>query len=485
MNKFFNVLVIDLLLIAISISESEAQLASGMPHLFSVSTAALPPFGGVAPPPMTNIILTSPPRSVSQTDEWDSLVAPIGWSFTFAGMVYTKLVVSSNGWLALMPSSTTVIPPTIPNALPNNLLSNNTTGFPIIAPLWDDIATSAISYLVNTNALWIRWACKWDKNNTANASPLVYAKLDGADNSITFYYGNFPAYVPTSPSATIGLAGTCIGDFYSVNCTSQNTAFIDSIVENTTIGIDTSVNFRPYNCAFIFKPYNFYDDCSGVQSAKYLGTVNSTCLWLMGSTFNAGVSGSGCCATSDVRDVWFSFFKPAGITDVYIRTSPAFCNSVSGTSIEVYDSCGGNLRGCSTTSLADTGFGELTISSAIAETLFVRLTADGDMPGKFQLCVQDLLTASVRAIDKSSSFEFLAYPNPASDKITVSFNGLENSDNKLTMIDLLGRLIYSSIIRSEHGDNYKELDVSNFSKGLYVIRLENEEMEMSKRVLIE
>jgi hypothetical protein len=284
------------------IQKTSAQNASGIPHLFSVSPTAAPAFPGGA----ANIILTAPPR----TDEWDTLFTPGGgWNFTFAGTTYNKVVLSSNGWLALIPNSVTSIPASIPNAMPNNDLSNNTTGYPIIAPLWDDLATLAISHVVSGGAYWVRWTLKWDKNN-GSSSPLVFAKLDATNSTITYYYSSNSTYVPTSPSASIGIAGVCPGDFYSVYSTSNNTAYVDSVTENTTIGTGAPNGVRPYTCSYIFTPYSSNDNCA---SAQDLGVIGGSCTPVLGSTINAITSGSAICS-GEVKDVYFKIIKRAGAT---------------------------------------------------------------------------------------------------------------------------------------------------------------------------
>jgi len=63
------------------------------------------------------------------------------------------------------------------------------------------------------------------------------------------------------------------------------------------------------------------------------------------------------------------------------------------------------------------------------------------------------------------------YPNPASGKVTVKLEVEEPVSLQLAVIDLLG----SSLIREEYnlttGTNIKEIDLSNLSKGVYIVRL--------------
>ena len=362
-----------------------AQMASGIKHTFSVTAATPPAFPGGA----TNVVLAA-----GALDESVTLVSPVGWTFNFAGVTYGKVAVSSNGWLVLLPAATITVPASVV-PLPTNALNNNTTGYPLIAPAWDDLSTQIISHVVAGNVLWVRWSMRWDKNNPSLAS-LFYVALDGNNNTITIHYANNAAYATTtavSGGASVGIAGACPGDFYSVYATAANAAYVDSVTENTSIGTSNlSPNFRPNNVSYTFTPASFNDNCA---TAEFLGTINGTCTNVTSSTFIAGVAGAGNCATSDDNDVWFTYYKPVGAANIKILTSPATCQSVSGTSVEVYDACGGTMIGCAANGTINPTYGEVALSrnSCIAETLYVRVTADGDVPGKFRICAQDQTAA--------------------------------------------------------------------------------------------
>ena len=381
MNKIFTSIIIGFLFFW---ANSNGQSASGIPFSFSVSTPS------PVVPAWTNLFAPS-----GVADEWDTLLVPAGWSFVFSGIAYNKVVISSNGWVALIPTSA---PNTNPlpypaNSLPNNNLSNNTTGFPIIAPLWDDLGTSLVRWNITGTTLSISWSVKWQKNIVTAYTNLFWIELNGGAgvNTIGYHFTLNAAYAPLTPTASIGIAGICPGDFYSISCQSALTATIDSTVENTNIGIGTANNFRPSNVNYLFTPYHPYDNCSGSYPARNLGTITGTCTYKTASTFNATVSGTGNCSTTDDNDVWFQFIKPAGIANVIVSTAPTICQSVSGTSVEVYQTCGaGAPLACATTSTTNPGFGEVTVSrTCIAETLWVRVTADGDIPGRFLICAKD------------------------------------------------------------------------------------------------
>jgi hypothetical protein len=428
---------------------AKGQLASGIP--FTFSTALTPPAFPVAG--TTNILMTA-----ANQNEYDTLIAPAGFNFIFCGKTYTKIVLSTNGWMALCPNSVSSIPPSIPDAMPLNSLSTNSTGFPLIAPLWDDLSSNLISLNFTNNALWIRWTIRWNYQSPTAASSLMYLKLDCINNSITFYYPNNTTYIPTSPSASIGIAGECPGDFYSVNTTSPTAAYIDSVIENTNIGQNGANDMRPYNCQMTFTPNCRNDNCA---SATQLGNIYTNCVPYFSSTYNATASGiPGNCGTSDVKDVWFSVIKPIGIADVSVETSPDSCRSVSGTSLEIYDSCGGNLLGCAITSIAYPNFANVTVAGnySIAETLYVRITADNDAEGKFNICIKGQTATSANESDAADVNVYF------SGKI-LHINSSSNAKGEFKLINPAGALVLQGSLTEERSP----IDCEFLSEGIYFL----------------
>jgi hypothetical protein len=456
-----------LILLITTSTISYAQLASGIPYLFSVMPVTPPVFPSVG---AINIILPQ-----NSQDEWDTLINPSPpFSFNFAGIEYTKIVISSNGWLALMPSTVTSIPASIPNAMPDNNLSNNTTGYPIVAPLWDDLSTSLISYSISpANTLWIRWTCKWDKTNAAAASSLFWIKLDGNDGTIAYHYANNVTYIPSTPSASIGIAGVCPNDFYSAYCTSYNNAFVDSVIEDTAIGGGVSPNMRPYNCSFVFTPFCRNDSC---VNATYIG-INQTCVNILTSTIHATASAIGNCSTTDVKDVWYKIYKPVGDSGISISTRPVLCNSVTGTSMEVWNDCAGSSLACATTSISYPDFARVDIfrSPAMAETLYVRVTADADIAGKFEICAS--LNPTLTDLEGPPSIDYNVYVSE--NNIYIDWPE-ENNESFFQLHTIQGQ----SMSEGRLGRGINRIDLSAFSKGIYVLKISTRNALIERKIVI-
>ncbi|MBK8584650.1 MAG: T9SS type A sorting domain-containing protein [Bacteroidetes bacterium] len=397
-------------------SKSLAQAGIGLPYGFGVTPTSTNITGA------TTINLTI--RPVAIQDEMDTLInIPAAGTITFGGIVYNQFAISTNGWLALVPS-TAGLPasnPFPPN--PTNSLSTSALGYPVIAPLWDDMAMASIQYNWTAPVLTVKWTGRWDKTN-ASLTNAFGVKINGTTGICTFFYNNV-AYTPTSPSASIGIAGICTGDFTAVNVTSATAALSDTVIE-------PNVTIRPNNVNYIFTPYNPHDNCSGTYIAKDLGTIGSSCT-LSGnySTVHATTSGSGmACAAGEVKDVWFSVIKPLGVTNFRVTTAPGSCQPLAGTTVEVRATCAGASLGCSTTGTTYPTFGEVDIARpCAAETLYVRVTGDGDAAGKFRICVMDNGLSTTSGADCGNATVICSLPYSQTGLNTAGFGNEYDSTN--------------------------------------------------------
>lgn len=170
----------------------------------------------------------------ANVDDNISAAINIGFTFNYRCTNYTQFKVSSNGWLTL---NTAVAGSNAWNDL------NNSFDRPIIAPLWDDIATGAageVNYKLTgaspNRILTIEWKeMEW----YYAASPWALSfqcKLYETSNNIEFIYtrnGNATFNV-VSPSASIGISGTVAGEFYSLQDVTASPV-VSTVTENTAL----------------------------------------------------------------------------------------------------------------------------------------------------------------------------------------------------------------------------------------------------------
>ncbi|MFC1731955.1 T9SS type A sorting domain-containing protein [candidate division KSB1 bacterium] len=92
----------------------------------------------------------------------------------------------------------------------------------------------------------------------------------------------------------------------------------------------------------------------------------------------------------------------------------------------------------------------------------------------------DTCFSIINNVNKEVANEFKIYPNPASDKLNITFNQLDYENAVVSIVNLLGERIYSSHIN----DKYFTIDVSGFSDGIYLITIRSENRFLSFRKII-
>lgn len=113
-------------------------------------------------------------------------------------------------------------------------------------------------------------------------------------------------------------------------------------------------------------------------------------------------------------------------------------------------------------------------------TSYYRLTQT-DYDGVFEVFNRHIATV----IFNSSKFELLGiYPNPAYFLTIVSFNATENDIATIKLFNSTGQQVYTASQRTAKGKNDIELDLSEYSKGLYYVHLENNNQETINTKLI-
>lgn len=86
------------------------------------------------------------------------------------------------------------------------------------------------------------------------------------------------------------------------------------------------------------------------------------------------------------------------------------------------------------------------------------------------------ISNSPLAIVETESFDFAVFPNPVKDMLDINYGNNDIIDN-ISIYTLLGEKIFNS------NEKLDKINVSNFNKGIYFIRLISEEKEYTKRFI--
>lgn len=169
----------------------------------------------------------------------------IGFTFNYGCTNYTQFKVSSNGWM------------TFNTALTGSTAFNDIdgTGSLILAPLWDDLqCRNNVRYQTSgtspNRVLTIEWLnMEW--YYAANAAVISFqVKLYETTNVIEFIYRPEAAAV-SSGSATIGINGATVGQFYSLDGTGASPT-ASNVTETSNLSTKPAsgqiYSWSPVNC---------------------------------------------------------------------------------------------------------------------------------------------------------------------------------------------------------------------------------------------
>ncbi len=234
-----------------------------------------------------------------KADDGFSGAIPLGFTFNYAGNLFTHVYASSNGFLSFNTAALSISA--------NSLSFSATSMLPLIAPLWDDLDGTSVgtaSYLtsgaVGSRIFTFEWL-NWEWGYLANAAVISFqVKLYESDGRVQFIYNRNATNV-SAGSASIGLAGSATGDFLSLNST--GTAPVASSTTETNNLSAKPASGQIYTfvlpaASLIWSPTNgLYTNASA--TTPYLGTATTTLYAKPNSSTTYTVtSTSGSCSNS-------------------------------------------------------------------------------------------------------------------------------------------------------------------------------------------
>jgi hypothetical protein len=133
----------------------------------------------------------------------------------------------------------------------------------------------------------------------------------------------------------------------------------------------------------------------------------------------------------------------------------------------------GNAVYVSGSYLGVTSFGATTLDPYTRTDVFVtRVSQTGTNP----------IASGINEIKSLESLD--VYPNPNNGKFTVSFNLTEKDNYNLELTNLVGQVVYSEKLSSFEGTYSKTIEIGNYSKGLYTIKLSNSQNQQFRKIVV-
>ena len=83
-----------------------------------------------------------------------------------------------------------------------------------------------------------------------------------------------------------------------------------------------------------------------------------------------------------------------------------------------------------------------------------------------------------------STFEKVkVYPNPTNGELTINYDLSTDQDVEILVRDLSGKLLYRKQIAGVEGENEGQLNLSTYTKGLYLLQLKSGERNVTRKVV--
>ena len=108
------------------------------------------------------------------------------------------------------------------------------------------------------------------------------------------------------------------------------------------------------------------------------------------------------------------------------------------------------------------------------------LNADG-------IYLDDLeLSGTPNSIEDINSISNMSiYPNPSNGLFTLELNSNVSTDLEINILNIMGQVAYTENLSSIYGRYKKQLDLIEFSKGVYMLQLKNGEGFINRKIVIE
>lgn len=93
---------------------------------------------------------------------------------------------------------------------------------------------------------------------------------------------------------------------------------------------------------------------------------------------------------------------------------------------------------------------------------------------------------AISSVDDYSGLEDLTvYPNPVCNSLHVDFNLMEDAQVSCCLVDLTGKIVKTENVQAVAGENKMMLDVTNLSKGLYMLQVNTPTGKAIQKVVVQ
>ena len=341
---------------------------------------------------------------------------------------------------------------------------------------WNSSATDfEVAYKSVTDGVWpdavaVSNASSYTFNGLNPATQYQYrvrAICDATENLIsdwaigTFTTDSLPCFIPTNLHTT------------NVGYTSVNLAWSASSEQNHwTLTVWNTADTTDYDVT----GNAAYTVTGLTQDNQYYAAVKAVC-------------GNGAAESEYSDTIQFTTNnceQVAGVTVTNITENSAVVSwqAATATSYEVdYGPVGhGQGQGTTVTVNNATTYTITGLESETGYSVYVRALCEADAPGSWSQVQEFTTLEGGIGIDVADGMNVSIYPNPTSSTTTIALSGV-NGDVAITVVDMNGRVVMSDSMSCE-GDCVKTMEVSGLAQGAYFVRINGENVNMVKKLVV-
>ena len=328
---------------------------------------------------------------------------------------------------------------------------------------------------INYSAVKVNELCNGGNNGsiTINASGGVSSYQYSSDNGSNWQNSNvFSSLTAGTYIVRVKDANDCQNNYSSIVVTQPNPITVNITMTNVTCnGLTNGAITLTSGGGTGTKTYSITGGAPYFNSGIFSN--------LSASTYSVIVKDANNCLSSVINT---PVTQPAAVTFTTVVTNPSPCTGTNGR-IVVTASGGNNFYNYSKNG-GTNWQGSTTFSNLSTGDYNVKVKdASGCMSGISSVHVGCNVRESSN--DAPSLNYMTAYPNPASDQVTVVFNSDKNATYTLNLTDVTGRTVLTQAGNLVEGSNQFELNLATFAKGVYVITLQNGDDTRKLKLIIQ
>ena len=127
---------------------------------------------------------------------------------------------------------------------------------------------------------------------------------------------------------------------------------------------------------------------------------------------------------------------------------------------------------------------QIIVSPLRTETYEVTSSRNGvTVSDSVTITVENCVSSSDEPVLEEEDIQIILYPNPTTGIVKIQSNSAR-PETDVHLINTNGKILYQDTMKSQQGNFNKQLDLSNFTKGVYFLRFLNEEKQLVKKIVL-